>query len=111
MKIINQFIAFLLLVWMGVFTQISTSHLGHGHDMLPSEDNICADNCENELHRSVGEACEWFMAKRLSENDDFNTTEILAPIEFDENQKWVAIYSLYTASDNNVYLVRGPPII
>jgi hypothetical protein len=51
------------------------------------------------------------MAKRLSENDDFNTTEILAPIEFDENQKWVAIYSLYTASDNNVYLVRGPPTI
>ena len=60
MRIINQIIAVILLGWMGVFTQLSTSHMGHGHDLLPAEANLCAIDCEEESHHGAGEACQWF---------------------------------------------------
>jgi len=111
MKKLNNIFSLFLIVWMGVFTQISTSHIGHGHELISPEASLCADNCEIESHGNAGNECELFFAKRLLENDGYNTITNTLPIEFDENQIWVANKSFYTALDNNVYLVRGPPII
>ena len=69
MRYINQFIRLILVGWIGAFTQISTTHLGHGHDILPDKASVCTIDCEEQSHHSAGQACEWFMAKRLTDND------------------------------------------
>ena len=48
MKKINNILSLLLILWMGVLTQISTSHTGHGHELITPEASLCADNCEIE---------------------------------------------------------------
>ena len=109
MSYINQFIALILVGWIGVFTQISTIHLGHGHDILPAKASICTIDCEEESHHSAGQACEWFMAKRLTDNDGINHFNVQASTEF-ESIQWTAQYFLLTASHNYVQWYLGPPV-
>ncbi|MEA1881631.1 MAG: hypothetical protein U9N31_04455 [Candidatus Marinimicrobia bacterium] len=110
MKSINQFIALILLAWMGLFTQISTSHMGHAHDLLPSEASLCAIDCDEESHHFAGVACQWFMVKRLTNNDGIISTVDQIPIEF-ETIHWTPQYFLSTASQNFVHWDRGPPVV
>ena len=109
MSYINQFIALILVGWIGVFTQISTIHLGHGHDILPAKASMCTIDCEEQSHHSAGQACEWFMAKRLTDNDGINHFNVQASTEF-ESIQWTAQYFLPTASHNYVHWDRGPPV-
>ncbi len=105
-----RIISIILAVWMGIFSQISTIHVGHGHDLIPLKDSLCAIDCEEESHHSVGEACEWFMAKRLTNNDGIISTVDQIPIEF-EKIHWTPQYFLSTASQNFVHWDRGPPVV
>ncbi len=110
MNRINQFVSILLLAWMGIFTQMTITHLGHGHELLQTEANLCAIDCEDESHHSAGERCEWFMAKRLTDNDGIIVAIDQVPIEF-ESIQWTLQIFLSTASQHFVHWDRGPPVV
>ena len=105
-----RIISIILAVWMGIFIQISTIHLGHGHDLIPLKHSLCAIDCEEKSHHSVWEACELFMGKRLTNNDGIISTVDQIPIEF-ETIHWTPQYFLSTASQNFVHWDRGPPVV
>ncbi|MBC8345677.1 MAG: hypothetical protein ISR82_06625 [Candidatus Marinimicrobia bacterium] len=110
MKSINQFISLILLAWMGIFTQVTTTHIGHSHDLLPAEASLCAIDCEDDSHHSAGEACQWFMAKRLTNHDGPFVIIDQIPIEY-ETIQWTPQFFLSTASQEYVHWDRGPPVV
>ena len=105
-----RIISIILVIWIGIFNQITTIHMGHGHDLRSSEASLCAINCEEESHHSVGETCEWFMGKRLTNNDGLISIVDQIPIEF-ETIHSTPQYYLSTASPNFAHWDRGPPVI
>ena len=108
-KVINQFISSILLIWMGLLTQLTVTHLGHGHELLPLEANLCIDTCNLESHHKAGNECELFITKRLIANDGPKAIIQIALTEFEKTQKWVAINSLSARLDYFPLPVRGPP--
>ena len=54
-----------LIVWLSAFTTLSVLHVGHSHDLLPVEQNMCDQDCNDSSHRSAGDSCDWFTAQRL----------------------------------------------
>ena len=96
---------------MSVFTQISTSHSGHGHELIAPDASLCADNCEIESHRNYGIECDLFIAKRLLDNDGVDGTSNFVLLELETTQKWVVTNSLYSQLYKNNHLIRGPPIL
>ena len=59
MKKLNNIFSLFLILWMSVFTQISTSHIGHRHELISPEASLCADNCEIESHGNAGNEWEY----------------------------------------------------
>jgi len=62
---VKQFISLILALWLGIFTQMSVLHVGHAHDLLPQEQNMCDENCDDSAHDKAGDSCDWFIANRL----------------------------------------------
>ena len=62
---VNQFTSLVLTLWLTIFTQLSVLHLGHAHDLLPVEQNMCDENCDDSAHDKAGDSCDWFIANRL----------------------------------------------
>ena len=111
MKKINNILSLLLILWMGVFTQISTSHTGHGHELITPEASLCADNCEIESHGNAGEECQLFLAKRLLDNDGAIATPNFILLELETARKCAVTNSLFRQFYKNNNPVRGPPIL
>ncbi len=111
MKKFNDFISVFLVLWIGVFTQISITHSGHGHELITPEASLCSDNCEIESHRNTGIECDLFIAKRLLQHDGAIGTPNLTLLELETAQKWTVTNSLYRQFFNNNNLIRGPPIL
>ena len=44
MKKINHIVSLFLILWMGIFTQISITHSGHGHELIAPDASVCSDN-------------------------------------------------------------------
>ena len=110
MKKINHIVSLFLILWMGIFTQISITHSGHGHELIAPDASVCSDNCEIESHRNTGIECDLFIAKRLLENDGTIATPNLTLLELETAQKWAVNNSLYRQFFQNNNLIRGPPI-
>ena len=49
-------------MWLGIFSQITISHLGHGHELLTPEPSLCTEDCDRESHRSSKVDCDLFIA-------------------------------------------------
>jgi len=111
MKKFNNFISVFLVLWLGIFTQISITHSGHGHELITPEASLCSDNCEIESHRNTGIECDLFIAKRLLENDGAITNPNFILLELDTPLKWAVTNSLYRQFYKNNNLIRGPPIL
>ena len=111
MKKINHIVSLFLILWMGIFTQISITHSGHGHELITPEASLCSDNCEIESHHNAGIECDLFIAKRLLDNDGVVSTPNFVLLELDTTQKWVVTNSFYSQLYKNNYLIRGPPIL
>ena len=101
----------MLVMWLGIFSQITISHLGHGHELLTQEPSLCSENCDLESHRSSKADCELFVAKRLLEVNGVVAIASLASYKSNNPQEWVFINPPNSQLDNNIYLVRGPPIL
>ena len=110
MKKINHIVSLFLILWMGIFTQISITHSGHGHELIAPDASVCSDNCEIESHRNTGLEYDLFIAKRLLENDGTIATPNLTLLELETAQKWAVNNSLYRQFFENNNLIRGPPI-
>ncbi len=111
MKKLNNILSLFLILWMSVFIQISTSHTGHGHELIAPDASLCADNCEIDSHRNAGIECDLFIAKRLLENDGAIATPNFFLLELDTNQQWKVANSFYRQFYKNTNPVRGPPIL
>ena len=96
---------------MGIFTQISITHSGHGHELIAPDASVCSDNCEIESHRNTSLECDLFIAKRLLENDGIIATPNFILLELETAQKWAVNNSLYRQFYKNNNLIRGPPIL
>jgi|GEM_PF-352931 hypothetical protein len=110
MKRLNQSILFILLVWMSIFTQLSMTHMGHGHELIPAEASFCTIDCDEDSHHSAGEACEWFMAKRLTNHDGIFVVIDQIFIEY-ESIQWASQFFLFATSQQNIHWDRGPPVV
>jgi hypothetical protein len=62
---VNQFTSLVLTLWLTVFTQLSVLHVGHAHELLPVEQSMCDENCDDSSHDKAGDSCDWFIANRL----------------------------------------------
>ena len=98
-------------MWLGIFSQITISHLGHGHELLTPEPTLCAEDCELESHRNSSYDCEFFIAKRLLEVNGVVAIASLAFYKSSNAQEWAFINPPNSQLDKNIYLVRGPPIL
>ena len=98
-------------MWLGIFSQITISHLGHGHELLTQEPSLCTENCDAASHRSSKTDCELFVAKRLLEVNGVVAIASLASYKSNNPQEWVFINPPNSQLDKNIYLVRGPPIL
>tara|TARA_B110000014_G_C20079424_1_gene563837 strand:- start:174 stop:512 length:339 start_codon:yes stop_codon:yes gene_type:complete len=110
-KKIHHIISVMLVMWLGIFSQITISHLGHGHELLTQEPSLCTENCDAESHRSSKTDCELFVAKRLLEVNGVVAIASLASYKSNNPQEWVFINPPNSQLDKNIYLVRGPPIL
>jgi len=101
----------MLVMWLGIFSQITISHLGHGHELLTPEPSLCTEDCDRESHRSSKVDCDLFIAKRILEVNGVVAIASLASYESNNPQEWVFINPPNSQLDKNIYLVRGPPIL
>jgi len=101
----------MLVMWLGIFSQITISHLGHGHELLTPEPSFCTEDCDRKSHRSSKVDCDLFAAKRILEVNGVVAIASLASYKSNNPQEWVFINPPNSQLDKNIYLVRGPPIL
>ena len=58
------------------------AHIDHTHDLLPVEQSMCDENCNEKEHRSENESCDWFIAQRVISNDEFQLNSFFFSIDF-----------------------------
>ena len=107
----KQFISLALTLWLGIFTQLSIVHMGHGHELLPLDQSICSDNCEDLDHHKAGDSCDWFIAKRIIASSNVSSHSFLAQKEFSLIHKWNIKSFIYSNPVTKNLSARAPPII
>jgi len=107
----NQSISLFLTLWLGIFTQLSILHLGHGHELLPLDQSICSDDCEDLDHHKAGESCDWFIAKRVIASSSLSTHNFLTQNEYSFIQKWNIKSFIYSNPFFETLSARAPPIL
>ncbi len=105
----NQSISLFLTLWLGIFTQLSTLHMGHGHELLPLDQSICSDDCEDLDHHKAGESCDWFIAKRVIDSSSLSTHNFLTQNEYSFIQKWNIKSFIYSNPFFETLSARAPP--
>ena len=100
-----------LIVWLSAFTILSVLHIGHAHDLFPVEQSMCDQDCDNSSHRSAGDSCEWFTAKRLvAYSGSFLTQSPSAFLVFIYKTPNV-IDIFYASPEHVIFSTRAPPAL
>ena len=100
-----------LIVWLSAFTILSVLHIGHAHDLLPVEQYMCDQDCDDSSHRSAGDKCEWFTTKRLDAHSGSliaNSPSALLVFIY----KTPIIFEIfYSSPEHVIFSTRAPPVL
>ena len=109
--IVKKIISSFLIVWLSAFTILSVLHIGHVHDLLPVEQSMCDQDCDDSSHRSAGNSCEWFTAQRLvAHSGSFLTNSPSIVLVF--IYKAPSIFEIfYTSPEHVIFSTRAPPVL
>ena len=100
-----------LALWLGIFTLLSAIHDGHAHDIFPTEQGMCDQNCEKESHRKAGDSCQWFTVNRIL-SDDGSFDELpssLSIIFIDKIPNILEVH--YSPPEHGTFSTRAPPTL
>ena len=100
-----------LIVWLSAFTILSVLHVGHSHDLLPVEQNMCDQDCNDSSHRSAGNSCEWFTAQRLVvySGSFLNDSPSSLLVFIYKAPKIFHIF--YSSPEHLIFSTRAPPVL
>ena len=107
---VKKITAFLLTIWLSIFSQLSVLHSGHAHDLFPLEQNMCDQNCEDATHFKAKDSCEWFSTQRL-------ILDIGSSFQYLSQSILVFAYKIpnildvfYSSPEHVIFSTRAPPI-
>lgn len=109
--VVKKITSSFLIVWLSAFTILSVLHIGHAHDLLPVEQSMCDQDCDDSSHRSAGDRCEWFTTKRLVAHSGSliaNSPSALLVFIY----KTPIIFEIfYSSPEHVIFSTRAPPVL